>query len=163
MPHYYGPGIWSNIYSFVAFCVFPSCLQWDYKWKWEDNLCGQVGPNLIISFQSGFFSLCTMYFMLLWGNILNLMLMLPSVMSACVCVYGNTWIWEIQEIILVLMILNFIECMSMGLESCSICNYRCCQILIIQYYDKSYVLLAHLFSVTNHWNVFEDINCCIQC
>lgn len=87
MPHYYGPGIWSNIYSFVALCVFPSCLQWDYKWKWEDNLCGQVGPNLIISFQSGFFSLCTMYFMLLWGNILNLMLMLPSVMSACVCVY----------------------------------------------------------------------------
>lgn len=55
MPHYYGPGIWSNIYSFVALCVFPSCLQWDYKWKWEDNLCGQVGPNLIISFQSGFF------------------------------------------------------------------------------------------------------------
>lgn len=163
MPHYYGPGIWSNIYSFVALCVFPSCLQWDYKWKWEDNLCGQVGPNLIISFQSGFFSLCTMYFMLLWGNILNLMLMLPSVMSACVCVYGNTWIWEIQEIILVLMILNFIECMSMDLESCSICNYRCCQILIIQYYDKSYVLLLHLFSVTNHWNVFGDINCCIQC
>lgn len=163
MPHYYGPGIWSNIYSFVALCVFPSCLQWDYKWKWEDNLCGQVGPNLIISFQSGFFSLCTMYFMLLWGNILNLMLMLPSVMSACVPVYGNTWIWEIQEIILVLMILNFIECMSMDLESCSICNYRCCQILIIQYYDKSYVLLLHLFSVTNHWNVFEDINCCIQC
>lgn len=62
MPHYYGPGIWSNVYSFVALCVFPSCLQWDYKWKWEDNLCGQ---NLIISFQSGFFSLCTMYFMLL--------------------------------------------------------------------------------------------------
>lgn len=87
MPHYYGPGIWSNIYSFVALCVFPSCLQWDYKWKWEDNLCGQVGPNLIISFQSGFFSLCTMYFMLLWGNILNLMLMLPSVMSACVCIW----------------------------------------------------------------------------
>lgn len=55
MPHYYGPVIWSNIYSFVALCVFPSCLQWDYKWKWEDNLCGQVGPNLIISFQSGFF------------------------------------------------------------------------------------------------------------
>lgn len=55
MPHYYGPGIWSNVYSFVALCVFPSCLQWDYKWKWEDNLCGQVGPNLIISFQSGFF------------------------------------------------------------------------------------------------------------
>lgn len=55
MPHYYGPGILSNIYSFVALCVFPSCLQWDYKWKWEDNLCGQVGPNLIISFQSGFF------------------------------------------------------------------------------------------------------------
>lgn len=163
MPHYYGPGIWSNVYSFVALCVFPSCLQWDYKWKWEDNLCGQVGPNLIISFQSGFFSLCTMYFMLLWGNILNLMFLLPSVMSACVCVYGNTWIWEIQEIILVLMILNFIECMSMGFESCSICNYRCCQILIIQYYDKSYVLLLHLFSVTNHWNVFEDINCCIQC
>lgn len=89
MPHYYGPGIWSNVhvYSFVALCVFPSCLQWDYKWKWEDNLCGQVGPNLIISFQSGFFSLCTMYFMLLWGNILNLMLMLPSVMSACVCIW----------------------------------------------------------------------------
>lgn len=87
MPHYYGPGIWSNVYSFVALCVFPSCLQWDYKWKWEDNLCGQVGPNLIISFQSGFFSLCTMYFMLLWGNILNLMLMLPSVVSACVCVW----------------------------------------------------------------------------
>lgn len=87
MPHYYGPGIWSNIYSFVALCVFPSCLQWDYEWKWEDNLCGQVGPNLIISFQSGFFSLCTMYFMLLWGNILNLMLMLPSVMSACVCIW----------------------------------------------------------------------------
>lgn len=87
MPHYDGPGIWSNVYSFVALCVFPSCLQWDYKWKWEDNLCGQVGPNLIISFQSGFFSLCTMYFMLLWGNILNLMLMLPSVMSACVCIW----------------------------------------------------------------------------
>lgn len=87
MPHYYGPGIWSNVYSFVALCVFPSCLQWDYKWKWEDNLCGQVGPNLIISFQSGFFSLCTMYFMLLWGNILNLMLMLPSVMSAWVCIW----------------------------------------------------------------------------
>lgn len=87
MPHYYGPGIWSNVYSFVALCVFPSCLQWDYKWKWEDNLCGQVGPNLIISFQSGFFSLCTMYFMLLWGNILNLMLMLPSVVSACVCIW----------------------------------------------------------------------------
>lgn len=70
----------------------------------------------------------------------------------CVC----TGIWKYlnmrdsKEIILVLMILNFIECMSMGLESCSICNYRCCQILIIQYYDKSYVHLVHLFSVTNH-------------
>lgn len=121
MPHYYGPGIWSNIYSFVALCVFPSCLQWDYKWKWEDNLCGQVGPNLIISFQSGFFSLCTMYFMLLWGNILNWMLMLPSVMSACVPVYGNTWIWEIQE--------NDIELYRMHVHGSWILQYLQLQVL----------------------------------
>lgn len=81
----------------------------------------------------------------------------------CVCIWKYLNMRDSKEIILVLMLLNFIECMSMGLESCSICNYRCCQILIIQYYDKSYVLLLHLFSVTNHWIVFEDINCCIQC
>lgn len=164
MPHYYGPGIWSNIYSFVALCVFPSCLQWDYKWKWEDNLCGQVGPNLIISFQSGFFfSVYNVFYASLGKHFEFDVDVAFCCECVCVCIWKYLNMRDSKEIILVLMILNFIECMSMGLESCSICNYRCCQILIIQYYDKSYVLLLHLFSVTNHWNVFEDINCCIQC
>lgn len=149
------------IYSFIALCVFLSCLQWDYKWKRVDNLCGQVGPNLIISFQSGLVSLCTMFFFCFFGE--TFLIWRSCCLLLRVCVYGNACIWVIQEIILVLMILNFIECMSMGLESCSICNYRCCKIFIIQYYEKSHVLLLHLFSVTNHWIVLGDINCCIQC
>lgn len=128
MTYYYGPGMWSNIYSIIALCVFASCLQWDYKWKRVDNHCGQFGPNLIIPFQSGFVFLGSMYFLLLSGNTLNLTYMSLSVRYKCVYVYGNACTWVNQEITLsiddilyiystnlhvhIVHVLNLTECMS---------------------------------------------------